>query len=64
MVRIVAVGDNVVDCYMAQGRMFPGGNCLNVSVFARLFGAATATAALRGAMLRARPFKVPWRRKG
>jgi fructoselysine 6-kinase len=42
MVRIVAVGDNVVDCYMAQGRMFPGGNCLNVSVFARRFGAATS----------------------
>jgi len=40
MVRIVAVGDNVVDCYPAQDRMFPGGNCLNVSVFARRFEAA------------------------
>jgi fructoselysine 6-kinase len=40
--RIVAVGDNVVDCYPAQQRMFPGGNCVNVSVFARRFGAVSA----------------------
>ena len=40
--RIVAVGDNVVDCYPALERMFPGGNCINVSVFARRFGAASA----------------------
>jgi fructoselysine 6-kinase len=42
MVKIAAIGDNVVDCYAARGEMFPGGNCLNLSVFARRFGAETA----------------------
>ena len=42
MVKIVAIGDNVVDCYAAHGEMYPGGNCLNVSVYARRFGAASA----------------------
>jgi fructoselysine 6-kinase len=42
MVRIAAVGDNVVDCYQELGRMYPGGNCLNLSVFARRTGAETA----------------------
>lgn len=42
MVKIVAIGDNVVDCYAARGEMFPGGNCLNLSVRARRFGAETA----------------------
>lgn len=36
--RIVSVGDNVVDCYLAQGLMFAGGNTLNVSVFAARSG--------------------------
>ncbi len=42
MVKIVAMGDNVVDCYLSQGLMFPGGCCLNVSVFLRRFGASSA----------------------
>jgi fructoselysine 6-kinase len=42
MVKIAAVGDNVVDCYVSRGLMYPGGNCLNVSVFARRFGAKSA----------------------
>jgi fructoselysine 6-kinase len=42
MVKIVAIGDNVVDCYAARGEMYPGGNCLNVSVHACRFGAETA----------------------
>ena len=42
MTRIVAVGDNVVDCYHALDQMFPGGNCLNLSLFARRFGATTS----------------------
>jgi fructoselysine 6-kinase len=42
MVKIAAIGDNVVDCYPSQGLMYPGGNCLNVSVFARRFGAVSA----------------------
>jgi len=40
--RIVAVGDNVVDCYTSRGSMFPGGNCVNVSVYAARKGAQTA----------------------
>jgi fructoselysine 6-kinase len=39
MVAVVAVGDNVVDCYQALALMFPGGNSLNVSVFAQRAGA-------------------------
>ncbi len=42
MVKIVAMGDNVVDCYLSQNTMFPGGNCLNVSVFIRKFGGQSA----------------------
>ena len=42
MVRIAAIGDNVVDCYVSSGLMYPGGNTLNVSAFARRFGAETA----------------------
>ena len=42
MTRIVAVGDNDVDCYHARSEMFPGGNCFNVAVFARRFGATAS----------------------
>lgn len=42
--RILAFGDNVVDCYRDRRRMFPGGNCVNHAVFARRFGAETAYA--------------------
>lgn len=39
---VMAAGDNVVDCYEGTGVMYPGGNCVNVSVFARRSGARTA----------------------
>ncbi|EPE96307.1 PfkB family carbohydrate kinase [Rhizobium grahamii] len=42
MVKIVAMGDNVVDCYLSRETMFPGGNCLNASVFIRKFGGTSA----------------------
>jgi fructoselysine 6-kinase len=42
MVKIVAMGDNVVDCYLSRDTMFPGGNCLNVSMFIRKFGGQSA----------------------
>lgn len=42
MVKIVAMGDNVVDCYLSRNTMFPGGNCLNVSVFIRRLGGEAA----------------------
>ena len=38
-VSIAAIGDNVVDCYPALGTMFPGGNTVNVAVFAARCGA-------------------------
>ncbi|RGP35273.1 PfkB family carbohydrate kinase [Pseudotabrizicola alkalilacus] len=41
-VKILAFGDNVVDCYRDQNVMFPGGNCVNLAVFARRAGAETA----------------------
>ncbi|TWA26320.1 fructoselysine 6-kinase [Sinorhizobium medicae] len=43
-VRILAFGDNVVDCYRGENLMFPGGNCVNHAVFARRAGAETAYA--------------------
>ena len=43
-IRILAFGDNVVDCYRDQNLMFPGGNCVNHAVFARRAGADTAYA--------------------
>lgn len=42
--RILAFGDNVVDCYRGPALMYPGGNCVNHAVFARRFGAVTAYA--------------------
>lgn len=45
--RLVAVGDNITDCYPEAGLMFPGGNCVNVAVHAARAG---ATAAYLGAV--------------
>jgi len=39
---IAGVGDNVVDRYLDLGLMYPGGNALNVSVFCRRLGVASA----------------------
>lgn len=36
--KVVAFGDNVVDCYADEDRMYPGGNTLNLSVYIRRFG--------------------------
>lgn len=40
--RLVAIGDNVVDCYVDLGWMYPGGNAVNVAVHASRLGAAAA----------------------
>ncbi|GAA2304582.1 fructosamine kinase FrlD [Nonomuraea roseoviolacea subsp. roseoviolacea] len=37
--RLAAVGDNITDCYLDAGRMYPGGNCVNVAVHAARAGA-------------------------
>jgi fructoselysine 6-kinase len=39
---VVAVGDNVVDCYVDRGLMFPGGNSVNVAVHAARAGTSAA----------------------
>ncbi len=41
-VRLLAVGDNVVDCYPDLGVMYPGGNAVNVAVNAVRLGARAA----------------------
>lgn len=41
-ISLVAMGDNVVDCYTDRGLMFPGGNAVNVSVFAAQRGASSS----------------------
>ena len=40
--RLLGIGDNVVDRYRGLGLMFPGGNALNVAVAARRAGAQAA----------------------
>jgi fructoselysine 6-kinase len=37
--KLVGIGDNCVDCYAHTGMMYPGGNTVNVAVFARRSGA-------------------------
>lgn len=34
MLKLATVGDNCIDYYAAQGKMFPGGNPINVAVYA------------------------------
>jgi fructoselysine 6-kinase len=40
--RLLAIGDNVVDRYLGSGMVFPGGNAVNVAVQARRAGAEAA----------------------
>lgn len=40
--RIIAIGDNVCDKYLSRGRMYPGGQCVNTCVYAKINGAQTA----------------------
>lgn len=42
MPKMIAVGDNTVDVYLHQQREYPGGNALNVAVFAARLGASSA----------------------
>lgn len=37
--KLIGVGDNVVDFYKDRGEIFPGGNALNVAVFSKKNGA-------------------------
>ena len=60
-VRLLAVGDNVVDCYPDLGVMFPGGNAVNVAVNAVRCG---ARAGYVGALGTDRAGKVLYRALG
>ncbi|MCP8970025.1 fructoselysine 6-kinase [Ectobacillus ponti] len=40
--KVIGVGDNVVDKYMHKGMMYPGGNALNFSVYAKQLGVEAA----------------------
>ncbi|HWQ78542.1 MAG TPA: PfkB family carbohydrate kinase [Anaerovoracaceae bacterium] len=42
MVKVIGIGDNVVDKYLHLGLMFPGGNAVNVPVFMAKAGAEAA----------------------
>lgn len=36
--KLLAIGDNVVDCYLHQKKYYPGGNAVNVAVHSRRLG--------------------------
>ena len=42
MVKIAGVGDNVVDMYLHKNIMYPGGNAVNIAVYAGMLGAKSA----------------------
>lgn len=46
--RVLCIGDNVVDRYRDRGMMYPGGNSVNVAVFASRLGAEAAYAGILG----------------
>lgn len=42
MIKVIGIGDNVVDKYIHTGTMYPGGNALNFSVYSKQLGADSA----------------------
>jgi sugar/nucleoside kinase (ribokinase family) len=48
MVKIIGVGDNVVDLYLHKNIMYPGGNAVNVAVYAGILGAEPAYLGIYG----------------
>lgn len=42
MIKVIGIGDNVVDKYVHTKMMYPGGNALNFSVYAKQLGAVSA----------------------
>jgi fructoselysine 6-kinase len=49
MVRVIGVGDNVVDRYLDIDTMFPGGNAVNFAALARRYGFVSAYIGVVGA---------------
>lgn len=46
--NVLGIGDNVVDRYLDRGTMYPGGNSVNVAVFANRLGAKASYAGILG----------------
>lgn len=40
--KLLGLGDNVIDCYTNTGAVYPGGNALNVAIHASILGAEAA----------------------
>lgn len=40
MIKVLGLGDNVVDKYMHIRTMYPGGNALNIAAIAQNYGSA------------------------
>ncbi len=40
--KIIGIGDNVVDKYLHLNKMFPGGNALNIAVYAKQLGESSS----------------------
>lgn len=40
--KILTVGDNVCDKYLSRGKMYPGGQCVNTSVYVKMNGLDSA----------------------
>lgn len=40
--KIIAIGDNVCDKYLSRGKMYPGGQCVNTCVYAKMNGTESA----------------------
>ena len=41
-IKVLGIGDNVCDKYLHEKKIYPGGNALNIAVFAKLFGTEAA----------------------
>lgn len=46
--KIIAIGDNVIDCFLDRQMMYPGGQALNIAVFCKELGAESAYIGLFG----------------
>ena len=42
MLKVLGLGDNVCDVYLHTGTMYPGGQAMNFSVYAKMLGAQSA----------------------
>lgn len=40
--KILCIGDNVCDKYLSRGKMYPGGQCVNTAVYAKMNGVDSA----------------------